>query len=56
MKEPIMNRIERWYEYASVTGVKLTRILVHPEDYSAAPNSYKGLPVEFLGQEKNLAQ
>ena len=51
MKTPILERIECWYTYAHTIGLKLDRILIHPNDAAAAPASYKGLPVIFIGRK-----
>ena len=52
MKRSIIERIETWHSWAHANGIVLTRILIHPEDVSAAPKEYKGLPVVALGGAK----
>ena len=49
-KEPIIKRIKRWYEYANAYGIKLDKILIHPDDKAAAPAFYEGLPVVAMGE------
>lgn len=48
IKRPILERIEGWHYYAMQMGIPLTRILVHPDDFVAAPLSFAGLPVESM--------
>jgi len=45
IQRPILERIETWYNWAKATGIVLTRIVVHPEDFGYAPKEYMGLPV-----------
>ena len=49
----IIERIERWYTYMTVRGVKLKHIAVHPSDYIQAPSEFKGVPIVCLGLIKN---
>ena len=49
---PILERIDRWYVYATHTGRKIERILIHPSDAWEAPAEYKGLPVEVMGRDR----
>ena len=47
-KESIMERIERWYDWAEFQRIPIKRILIHPDDAAAAPKQYKGLPVVVM--------
>ena len=51
---PLSERIEAWINHANALGIKLTRILLHPDDgaeyrkLKAAGSITSDLPVEFL--------
>ena len=42
---PLEERMQRWCTYNRVIGNKLTRILIHPNDFPKAPETFEGLPV-----------
>lgn len=48
-KPDIIQRIIRWYDYATKSGIKLDCIAVHPSEFGAAPSEYKGLKVVAIG-------
>lgn len=50
MKDDIFERMDRWYSWATMQGIKLDRILIHPSDRRDAPDTFMGLPVVALGQ------
>jgi|TARA_Y100001001_G_C7829579_1_gene246507 hypothetical protein len=45
----VRERIKRWYRWSQWNGVKLERILIHPDDADQVPPKYKGLPVQVFG-------
>lgn len=51
-KEPLTERMERWVDYAQWQGLKLTRVLIHPDDASAAPRTFRGLPVVVMSTRR----
>ena len=47
---PLEARIKRWYEQAQRKGIRLQSILIHPDDYELARQSFPFLPIRVLGQ------
>lgn len=45
----ILERITRWFAFATRHKYKIDYILIHPADAAAAPSSFEGLPVRVMG-------
>lgn len=46
---PLEYRIKRWYYETQRRGIKIERILLHPNDYAEARNRFPFLPIKVMG-------
>lgn len=49
----VRDRLKRWYRWAQAKGIKLDRMLIHPDDAGQVPTRFKGLPIKVLGTKEH---